>query len=193
MPEVRVVDDDGSQLGIMSTSRARQIAESKGLDLVEIAPTAQPPVCRIMNFGKFKYEQEKKERDSRRSQSLSKVKEVKLHPNVEEHDYQTKLRQTRDFIVSGHRVKVSLFFRGRENAHHELGFEVMRRMLKDLEDVATPEQMPNLMGKLLLMMVAPRRGLKQQQQQAAARPAAETSTPPRPPPRAVPGPSASRG
>lgn len=161
MPEVRVVDDDGSQLGIMPTSKARALADAKQLDLVEISPTAQPPVCRIMNFGKYKYEQEKRERDAKKNQSQTKVKEVKYHANVEDHDYQTKLRHVRNFIMEGNRVKVSLFFRGRENAHHELGFEVMQRILKDCGDIATPEQMPNLMGKLLTMMLGPRRGLRQ--------------------------------
>jgi translation initiation factor IF-3 len=181
VPEVRVVDADGNQLGIMPTSRARMLADQKGLDLVEVAPTAQPPVCRIMDYGKFKYDQEKKERDAKKHQVQTRVKEVKFHANVEDHDYMTKLRHTRDFIMEGHRVKVSLYFRGRENAHHELGYEVLKRVLKDCEDIATPEQMPNLLGKLLIMMIGPRRGLRQQQQTVQ-------QTAPKPPP-AAPAPA----
>lgn len=180
VPEVRVVDADGNQLGIMPTSRARLLADQKGLDLVEVAPTAQPPVCRIMDYGKFKYDQEKKERDAKKHQVQTRVKEVKFHANVEDHDYMTKLRHTRDFILEGHRVKVSLYFRGRENAHHELGYEVLKRVLKDCEDIATPEQMPNLLGKLLIMMIGPRRGLRQQQQ-AAQQPAAQQPSAPKTP------------
>lgn len=167
-----MVDDDGTQLGIMPTSKARALADAKQLDLVEISPTAQPPVCRIMNFGKFRYEQEKRDREAKRNQAQSKVKEVKYHANVETHDYQTKLRHVRDFIAEGNRVKISLFFRGRENAHQELGFEVMQRILADCADIATPEQMPNLMGKLLTMMLGPRRGVRQQA------PPAKPATPP---------------
>ena len=165
-----MVDDDGTQLGIMPTAKARALADAKQLDLVEISPTAQPPVCRIMNFGKFRYEQEKRDREAKRHQSQSKVKEVQYHANVEAHDYQTKLRHVRDFIAEGNRVKISLKFRGRENAHQELGFEVMQRILSDCGDIATPEQMPNLMGKLLTMMLGPRRGARQQPP-AATKPA----------------------
>lgn len=162
MPEVRVTGADGSQLGVMPTHQARELAQRQGLDLVEIAPTATPPVCRIMDYGKFKYEQDKREREARRNQVHVRVKEVKFHANVEEHDYQTKLRHARDFIREGHRVKVSLYFRGRENAHHELGFEVLNRVMRDCEDIAMPEQVPNLQGKLLMMMLGPRRGARQQ-------------------------------
>lgn len=155
-----MIDADGTQLGIKSTSEARALAERQGLDLVEISPTANPPVCKIMDYGKFKYDQEKKVKDARKNQSANRLKEVKYHVNVEDHDYQTKLRHIREFIEEGHRVKVSLFFRGRENAHPELGHEVLKRVLQDAEIFASPESMPNRMGKALVMLLGPKRGQK---------------------------------
>jgi translation initiation factor IF-3 len=136
------------------------MAEGLGLDLVEISPTAVPPVCRIMDFGKYKYDTEKREKESRRHASATRVKEVKFHANVEEHDYQTKLRHVRDFLAEGHRVKSSLFFRGRENAHQEIGYEVMTRVMRDCEDVAQPEQVPTRMGRALVMMLVPKKSRK---------------------------------
>ncbi len=144
----------------MPTSKARQLAESKGLDLVEISPTASPPVCRIMDYGKFKYDKEKREKDAKKHSAAGRLKEVKFHVNVEDHDYRTKLRHARDFITEGHRVKVSLFFRGRENAHQELGFEVLKRVMHDCEDIAQPDQIPTKMGRSVQMMLSPRRSLR---------------------------------
>ena len=144
----------------MPTSKARQLAEAKGLDLVEISPTADPPVCRIMDYGKFKYDKEKREKDAKKHQAAGRLKEVKFHVNVEEHDYQTKLRHARDFLAEGHRVKASLFFRGRENAHQELGYEVLNRVMHDLEAVAQADQMPMKMGRSIQMLLAPRRSLR---------------------------------
>jgi len=166
---VRLIDADGTQLGIRSTSDARALADKQGMDLVEISPTANPPVCKIMNYGKFKYDQEKKSKDSRKNQAINRLKEVKFHVNVEEHDYQTKLRHAREFIEDGHRVKASLFFRGRENAHQELGFEVMKRVVKDAEPFASPESMPSKMGRALVMILGPRKG--QLKSAAPSRPA----------------------
>ncbi len=157
MPEVRLINADGSMAGVVSTAQARALAEQQGLDLVEISPTASPPVCRIMDFGKYKYEQEKKEKVARKSQSTGRVKEVKFHANVEEHDFQVKVRNTRTFIGEGHRVKISLMLRGRENAHQELGFEVLNRVMRECEDVAIPEQVPQKMGRTLYMMLGPKR------------------------------------
>ncbi len=157
---MRCIDADGKQIGIISLSHARQLAEAAGLDLVEISPNADPPVCRIMDYGRFKYEQEKREKQARHSHSGGKLKEIKFHANVDEHDYQTKLRHLREFIADGHRVKVSLFFRGRENIHQELGFEILNRVLRDCEDVATPDQVPTRMGRALFMMLGPRRGAR---------------------------------
>jgi translation initiation factor IF-3 len=168
VPEVRLIDADGNQLGVVATHQARAMAEQRGLDLVEIAPEAKPPVCRITDYGKFRYEQEKREKEQRRHQSQTRVKEVKFHANVEEHDYQTKLRHTREFLAEGHRVKLSLFFRGRENAHQELGYELLKRAVQDCADIAQPEQMPTRIGRALITMVTPKR----RQGPAAAAPAA---------------------
>lgn len=153
--EVRLIGPSGEQIGIVSTSSALQRAHDLGMDLIEISPNAQPPVCRITNYGKYKYEIEKKDRQSRQHQT-TKVKEIKFHANVDDHDYQTKLRHIRDFIAEGHRVKCSLMFRGRENAHEELGYQVMQRVVADLRDVASNERSPERMGRTIYMMLTPR-------------------------------------
>ncbi len=147
------------------------MAESQALDLVEIAPNAQPPVCRIMDYGKYKYELEKKDKLSKKHQIATRVKEVQLHPNVGDHDYQTKMRHTRDFLEEGHRVKIGVFFRGRESAHQDLGFLLMNRVIKDCEDLATPEQSPKFLGRNLFMLLSPKPGVRMKAaaaQQAAA-------------------------
>ena len=139
----------------MPTRNAQRMAEEQGLDLVEVAATAMPPVCKIMDFGKFKYDLEKKSKESKKKQVIVKIKEVKFHSNVEDHDYQTKIRHSRDFIEEGHKVKCTLFFRGRENTHVELGFELFQRVMEDLKDIGHPEQLPRLQGKMLGMMIGP--------------------------------------
>ncbi len=156
MPEVRCVDVDGSQVGVVPTREALNLAQQRGLDLVEISPQAQPPVCRVMDYGKFKFEQAKKEKNSKKNQSNTKVKEVKYHTNVQQHDYQTKLRHIRDFLEEGHRVKVSLMFRGRENAHQELGYEVVRRVVADVADIAVADREPQKLGRFLSVLINPR-------------------------------------
>ncbi len=150
------MDVDGSQVGVVPTREALNLAQQRGLDLVEISPQAQPPVCRVMDYGKFKFEQAKKEKQSKKNQSNTKVKEVKYHTNVEEHDYQTKLRHIRDFLGEGHRVKVSLMFRGRENAHQELGYEVVRRVVADVADIAVADREPQKLGRFLSVLINPR-------------------------------------
>lgn len=160
MSEVRCIDADGTQIGVITTREALMRAHDQGMDLIEVAPNAQPPVCRITDFGKYKYEEEKKEKASRKHQNVSKVKEVKYHSNVDEHDYQTKLRHIKEFIAEGHRVKVSLTFRGRESAHQDLGYQVMRRVLTDLDAVATSENPPTQMGRSIIMLVSPRPAVK---------------------------------
>ena len=156
VPEVRLIGPDGQQIGIVPTREALQRAQQVGLDLIEISPNAQPPVCRITDYGKFKYDSEKREKQTRQHQTATKVKEIQFHPNVGDHDYQTKVRHLRDFIEAGHRVKVILFFRGRESAHQEIGFEVMNRIIRDMMDIAQTEQLPRLMGRNILMMLIPR-------------------------------------
>jgi translation initiation factor IF-3 len=150
------VDSDGSQVGVVPTREALMRAHQQGLDLVEISPQAQPPVCRIMDYGKFKFEQAKKEKQSKKNQSNTRVKEVKFHTNVEEHDYETKLRHIRDFLGEGHRVKVSLMFRGRENAHQELGYEVVKKVIADCADIATHDREPQKVGRFLTVLITPR-------------------------------------
>ena len=157
MPEVRCIDAAGEQIGIISTRDALRKATEAGLDLVEISPNAHPPVCRIMDYGKFKYEVEKKERQAKKHQTQTKVKEIKFHANVGDHDYETKLRHATDFLNEGHRVKFSLYFRGRENAHQELGFDLMKRVAQDLTEVGSLEQEARMMGRNLLMMMVPKK------------------------------------
>jgi translation initiation factor IF-3 len=132
------------------------LAQQRGLDLVEISPQAQPPVCRVMDYGKFKFEVAKKEKQAKKNQSNTKVKEVKFHTNVEEHDYSTKLRHIRDFLEEGHRVKVSLMFRGRENAHQELGYEVVKRVVVDVSDIGVSDREPQKLGRFLHVLLNPK-------------------------------------
>ena len=143
-------------MGVISTRDALISAERQGFDLVEVSPTAKPPVCRIMDYGKYKYDQEKKLKQQKKNAAVTKVKELKFHANVDEHDFTTKLRHARDFLESGNRVKCSLFFRGREGAHQELGFEVMNRVVDDLKEIAAPEQPPRMMGRSIIMLLTPK-------------------------------------
>jgi translation initiation factor IF-3 len=157
VPEIRCIDENGEQMGIIPTRQALIRAHEAGLDLVEISGTTTPPVCRIMDHGKFKFEQEKKKKEQKKKQVAAKLKEVKFHVNIGDHDYQTKLRHTHDFINGGDRVKVSLMFRGRENAHRELGFELMNRIIADCAGIAAIEQAPRLMGRNIFMMLVPKK------------------------------------
>ena len=157
--EVRVIDSDGKQLGVIPTSQALGAAQQQGLDLVEISPNAAPPVCKIVEYGKYKYEQEKKDRESRKHQHAGKMKEIKLRLNIDDHDYNTKLNHVRDFLADGIKVKVSLYFRGRENAHPEYGNELMQRVIQDVQGAGHAEVPPRQMGKSIHMMLAPVRGV----------------------------------
>ena len=143
-------------LGVMTTLDAQRLAEQQGLDLVEISPNADPPVCKIMDFGKFRYEESIKRKQARKSQIRQQIKEVKFHASVDEHDLQTKLRHIREFLAGGDKVKVTLQYRGRENAHKELGMEVVTRVIKELEPVSIVEQQPRLLGRLLGCLLVPR-------------------------------------
>ncbi|MCE9616313.1 MAG: translation initiation factor IF-3 [Lentisphaerae bacterium] len=155
VPMVRCVLPDGEMGGVMATRDAMRLAEEHGLDLVEISPNAEPPVCRIMDFGKFRYSEAVKKKKARRQALVHNraVKEVKFHANVAEHDYQTKLTHTRDFIEKGHKVKLTLQFRGRENAHKELGMQVIHRVIKDCDDVAVLDLEPKMMGRSVFAML----------------------------------------
>jgi len=152
---VRVIADDGQQLGIIPTSEALRIAQEKGLDLVEVAPGAEPPVCRIMDFGKFKYQQQKKQQEARKKQTVIQLKEIKVRPKTDEHDYQTKLKHIRRFLEAGDRCKVTVFFRGREIVHKDRGLTILNRIVVDLGELAKTEQEPKSEGRTMTMLLAP--------------------------------------
>ena len=153
--EVRVIGSDGEQLGIMSGREAQQLAYEKHLDLVEIAPTAKPPVCRIMDYGKYRYEQ-KREKESRKKQKTFDIKEVKLRPGIEEHDFNVKFKNAVRFLEDGDKVKVTIMFRGRELSHPELGEVLLNKMAAQLKEMAVVERQPKLEGKNMIMIVAPK-------------------------------------
>lgn len=154
--EVRVIGGDGEQLGIMSGREAQQLAYEKHLDLVEIAPTAKPPVCRIMDYGKYRYEQQKREKESRKKQKTFNIKEVKLRPGIEEHDFNVKFKNAVRFLEDGDKVKVTIMFRGRELSHPELGEVLLNKMAAQLKEMAVVERQPKLEGKNMIMIVAPK-------------------------------------
>lgn len=154
--EVRVTDSNGEQLGIMATRDALRIAEERHLDLVEVAPKARPPVCRIMDFGKYRYEQQKREKEARKKQKVVTIKEVKLRPNIEQHDFDVKLKSASRFIEEGNKVKITIMFRGRELSHPELGNELLDRAVETLGDTVTVERAAKLEGKNMTMVVSPK-------------------------------------
>ena len=158
--EVRLVGDKGEQLGVMPLYQAREVAEKAGLDLVEVAPTAVPPVCRLMDYGKFKYVQTKKERETRKSQKLVLVREVRLRPKIGGHDFDAKSRTAHKLLEDGDKVKVTIMFRGRENTHPELGIKLIQRMAQSLADVSTVEKEPVREGARLHAILAPLASLK---------------------------------
>ncbi|WP_323017589.1 translation initiation factor IF-3 [Castellaniella sp.] len=155
--EVRLLGVEGEQLGIVRTADALVLAEQNDVDLVEISPTADPPVCRLMDYGKFKYQEQKRQAEARARQKIIQVKEVKFRPGTDEGDYQVKLRNLRRFIEDGDKAKVTLRFRGREMAHQELGMRVLERVRDDLGDLIQVEAMPKLEGRQMVMVLAPRR------------------------------------
>lgn len=154
--EIRVIGAEGEQIGVMTPQDALKVAQEAGLDLVEVAPLSRPPVCRIMDYSKFKYEQEKKERESRKRQHIVKIKEVRYKPKIEEHDYQTKLNHIKEFVQKGNKVKISLRFRGREVTHSEIGRELMKRIVEDTKDVAEVEKSVSREGRFLNMVLMPK-------------------------------------
>ena len=155
--EVRVIGPNGEQVGIMSIQEALRSAESAGLDLVEVAPNAAPPVCRIMDYGKFVFEQNKKAQSARRKQKQIQVKEIKFRPGTEEGDYQVKLRNLIKFLSHGDKTKVTLRFRGREMAHQEIGAQLLKRVQDDLQEYGAVEQQPLMEGRQMVMVIAPRK------------------------------------
>ncbi len=153
--EVRVVGEKGEQLGIMPIAQAREAARRSDLDLVEVAPTAVPPVCRLLDYGKYKYEQDKKERGDRKSQKISMLREVRLRPKIGVHDFDAKARTARKLVNQGDKLKVTVMFRGREVTHPELGWKLLQRMAKELEDVAQMERSPGMEGRRMNIILSP--------------------------------------
>jgi translation initiation factor IF-3 len=167
VPQVRVIGDDGEQVGVLATREALALAQSKSLDLVEVSPTARPPVCRIMDYGKFKYEQNRRARKARKNQHVMHLKEVKMRPKIDDHDYGFKMQHARDFLAERDKVKFTVTFRGRGMAHQDIGRQLIQRIIADLVDVATVEQSARSEGRTLTMVVMPK---PQQQQQPAPQP-----------------------
>lgn len=154
--EVRVVSDEGEQLGVMTLQDALKLASDRNEDLVEVAPNAKPPVCRIMNYGKFRYEQQKKDREARKKQKTFDVKEVKLRPKIETHDYLVKLKNAQRFLSDGDKVKAVIMFRGRELSHPDLGLEILKRLGEDLKELSVVEREAKLEGRNMIMILAPK-------------------------------------
>ncbi|SDD40421.1 translation initiation factor IF-3 [Terribacillus halophilus] len=153
--EVRLIDSNGDQLGVKSRQEALEIAQTRNLDLVLVAANAKPPVCRIMDYGKYRFEQQKKEKEARKNQKIINVKEVRLSPGIEDHDFNTKLRNARKFLEKGDKVKASVRFRGRAITHKELGQQVLEKLAEECKDVATVEMKAKMEGRSMFMMLAP--------------------------------------
>ena len=154
---VRVIGADGEAVGIISIDEAKQLAYNSDLDLVEISPNADPPVCKVMDYGKFQFEQNKKQQAAKKKQKQIQVKEIKFRPGTEEGDYQVKLKSLTKFLEEGNKTKITLRFRGREMAHKELGMELLKRIEKDLEEIAAVEQFPKLEGRQMVMVMGPKK------------------------------------
>lgn len=154
--EVRVIDADGEQLGVFLTREALRVAAERGLDLVEVAPNATPPVCRLMDYGRYKYEQAKHEREARRHQRLVDIKEVKLRPNIDDHDFEVKARNAERFLREGNKVKCTIMFRGREIVHSSLGLQLLQQLVERVQDLAVVEQQPRVEGRNMVMLLSPK-------------------------------------
>ncbi len=168
MPEIRVIGEDGDQLGIMATRDALRLADEKGLDLVEIAPTSRPPVCRIMDFGRFKYEESKKKRAAKKKSTTLELKEIKFRPKTDQHDMDFKIKHVRRFLEEGNKCRLVIVFRGREITHPETGVAVLEKVVESVKDIGTVEVRPNMEGRRMIMILAPLGGVVRR---AAPRPA----------------------
>lgn len=155
-PRIRVIGAAGEQLGVITPQEGIRYAREAGLDLIEVAPTAEPPVCRIMDFSKYKYDQEKKEREARRRQHVIKIKEIRIKPSIEKHDYQTKVQHAKEFLKKGNKVKWSLMFRGREMAHIDLGRQLLDKIIQDTVDISEVEMAPKKEGRFIFMVLTPK-------------------------------------
>ncbi|MBR2657506.1 translation initiation factor IF-3 [Yoonia sp.] len=153
--EIRLIGADGENAGVVTPERAMQMAEEAGLDLVEISPNAVPPVCKIMDFGKFKYETQKKEAEARKKQKIIEIKEIKFRPNTDSHDYEVKMRNVFKFLENGDKVKITLRFRGREMAHQELGRQLLERVAEDTKETGKVENFPKMEGRQMVMLIGP--------------------------------------
>src|SRR5579884_872330 len=160
VPEVRLIDELGNQVGVVPTREALQMARDKGLDLMEVSPNSSPPVCKICDYGKFKYEKKKKEAQARKKQTVIKVKEIQLRPQTEEHDLDYKFKNVRTFLEEGDKAKITIMFRGREITYVDQGFKIMKRLQEMVKDIAIVEATPKLEGKKLIMILAPAPGGK---------------------------------
>jgi translation initiation factor IF-3 len=156
VPQVRLIDENGEMQGVLSIRDALYKAYQAGMDLLEISPNAVPPVCKITDYGKFKYEQQKKANEARKKQKIVEIKEVKVRPNIDDHDYDVKMRQAKSFIGEGDKVKVTLRFRGREMAHQELGVKLLERIRNDMAEIVKVESMPRLENRQMIMVLAPK-------------------------------------
>ncbi len=156
VPEVLVIDADGERHGPLSTEQAMEMALDAGLDLVEVSPNMSPPVCKLLDYGKYKYQQQKKKAEAKKKQKIVEVKEIKMRPEIDDHDYQTKTKAMQRFFEDGDKVKVTLRFRGREMAHQERGMALLQRVQADFEDIAKVEAMPKLEGRQMIMVLAPK-------------------------------------
>ncbi|QQN74567.1 translation initiation factor IF-3 [Croceicoccus sp. YJ47] len=154
--KVRVIDDEGENLGVMYTREAIERAAETGLDLVEVSPNADPPVCKFLDVGKFRYEAQKKANAQRKTQKTQELKEIKMRPNIDDHDYDVKMRNVNKFLENGDKVKLTLRFRGREMAHQELGMDLLKRVQDDVREIAKVEAFPRLEGRQMLMVLAPK-------------------------------------
>jgi translation initiation factor IF-3 len=156
VPNVRLVREDGSMVGVVTTREAISMATDAGLDLVEVSPNAEPPVCKILDLGKFKYEEQKRKNEARKKQKVIEVKEIKLRPGIDIHDYEVKMRAIHRFLEEGDKVKVTMRFRGREMAHQELGVKVLDRVKADLDEIAKVESQPKMEGRQMIMVISPK-------------------------------------
>jgi len=156
VPKVRVIDEEGENLGVMLTQEAIEQAADVGLDLVEVSPTADPPVCKFLDIGKFKYEAQKKANIARKTQKTQELKEIKMRPNIDDHDYDTKMKKVHDFIGDGDKVKITLRFRGRELSHQQLGMALLQRVAENVAEIAKVEAYPRMEGRQMLMVLSPK-------------------------------------
>lgn len=194
VPEVRVIGEDGEQLGVLGIQEAIRTARDRGLDLIEVASTAQPPVCRISDFGKYQYEQKKKANEAKKKQVTITVKEVKFRPGTDDHDYDYRMKHAREWLQGGDKVKATIWFRGREMTHRELGSRILQKLEKDLLDVGEVEARPRMEGNQMFIIFGPRRHKMPGKSEPAAPPPSGTPGPPPPAaPEGSPGPAPPSG